>query len=135
VKKRALSAAAATAALTCLLFSPPAIRAQKRTKALDEATVRNQLAIYALALSLANASLIYEPVGKLKENAFDNIPVRLYRGYHYSLIGVCDTDCKTLGLNVYSEDGSRVASYSAGWTVSRISTSLHLSPRTIPSAS
>jgi hypothetical protein len=111
MKKRALFPVTACAVILCLLSQPPAMAAKKQMS-IWEATVRGQLAIYALALSLANARLVYAPVGELEEGGYDTIRVRLYRGYRYSLVGVWDTDCTTLGMSVYPEDRSRVASQS-----------------------
>jgi len=111
MNKRAILPVTALAAILCILIQPLAAAAEKQMN-IWEATVRGQLAARAIALSLVGARLVYAPLGRLQQDEYKDIRVKLVEDYRYSLVGVCDTDCTTLGMSVYAEDRSRVASQS-----------------------
>lgn len=81
-----------------------------------------QLAAASLVMGLGDYTLQGTPqVGKLyRDYAAVRYRVRLEAGQHYVLVGVCDADCRSLGLQIYDDNGHLVATDPGGTDVALV---------------
>jgi hypothetical protein len=116
MKRRLLIPAAALAFPVILTLGPisaPAANTMTRWEAL----VRTKLAAAALFLNFVDAHWAYKPyIGAIGDNTYFDVRVPLNRGVSYTLIGVCDDDCRNLSMRMYDADGEYLGK-SAGRTV------------------
>jgi hypothetical protein len=72
--------------------------------------VHEQLTQAAIALGLAGANLSHEPFyDALGHRGIDDITLTLKKGVSYSIVGVCDEDCRDIDLELFDNNGNRVA--------------------------
>ena len=103
--KRRLFIPTATLAVVVLTLWPLPSQAQRSSMTQWEALVRVKLAGAALLLSIAGVHFAYDPyIGSLEEGTYFDIRVPMYEGVRYTLIGVCDDDCRNLNMALFDAD-------------------------------
>lgn len=73
--------------------------------------VRNQLIQAARAAGYGRARLTHNPfIGDLGGGGEDDITLNLRKGVSYTILGVCDEDCRDIDLGIYDDNGNLISS-------------------------
>jgi hypothetical protein len=76
-----------------------------------KAGVGQQLILISQQVGLEGHELTHEPyLGQLEDNTQEQVTLELNGGINYSIVGVCDTDCGDIDLELYDENGNVIDS-------------------------
>jgi hypothetical protein len=71
--------------------------------------VRGQLLVVAGAAGLGGYQMTHDPfIGSLGNGGYNDITLNVRDGVSYAIVGVCDSDCRDIDLELYDDNGNRI---------------------------
>jgi len=76
-----------------------------------EQQVQSQLDIAAAAVGVAGYEMVYDPyIDRTGAGVTESLTLRLLKGVSYTIIGVCDSDCSDLDMELFDANGNSIDS-------------------------